>query len=107
VYEYVARFPSAVGHWLSVLDYRLSTPKEIAIIGPLGDERTRALLDTVTRRYMPNKVLVGVSPEDLYDWGDLPVLEGRMMVNGFPTAFVSSHLRLSRSAKMKSLLDGE
>jgi uncharacterized protein YyaL (SSP411 family) len=88
VYEYVARFPSAVGHWLSVLDYHLSTPKEIAIIGPLGDERTRALLDTVTRRYMPNKVLVGVSPEDLYDWGDLPVLEGRMMVNGFPTAFV-------------------
>ena len=88
MYSHITRFPGAVGHWLGVLDFYLATPKEIALIGPLQDPGMRALVATVHRRYMPNKVVVAVPPEQVFDWDDLPVLDGRMMVNGLPTAFV-------------------
>ena len=42
VRELMSRFPTGAGHWLGALDFYLSTPKEIAIVGSRrarGDER--------------------------------------------------------------------
>jgi uncharacterized protein YyaL (SSP411 family) len=88
----MGRAPGGTGHWLAVLDFYVSIPREIAIVGPRDDPATRALLDTVFRRYLPNKVVVGshdTSVDHLRRNGlEFPLLEGRNLVAGRPTAYV-------------------
>ena len=81
------RAPIGAGQWLCALDLYLSSPKEIVIVGPVSDDGTRALLAEVHGGYSPNRVLLGhpggTTPPD-----DLPLLEGRTMIGGAPTAYV-------------------
>ena len=83
--------PGGAAYWLGVLDFYVSLPKEIAVIGGAEDEGTTALLDTVFGSYLPNKVLVGLDPEQeppSSATGDIPLLENRGMIEGKPTAYV-------------------
>ena len=84
--------PGGTGHWLSALDFYVSPPKEIAVIGPRDDPATQALLDTVFHRFLPNKVVMGVEPPLSPTVGnsgsDIPLLAGRGMVGGLPSAYV-------------------
>jgi uncharacterized protein YyaL (SSP411 family) len=109
VHEHMNKYPGAVGYWLCALDLFLATPKEIAIVGPLDDERTQALLSTVYKRYIPNKIVVAAGPEEIWDLDDLPVMDGRSMVDGLPTAFVCEHfvckLPVTEPDALASLLD--
>ena len=59
--ELMTRFPAASGKWLSALDFILDTPKEIAIVGNVEEEGTVGLLAAVSKKYIPNKVVVGSS----------------------------------------------
>ncbi|HYJ48128.1 MAG TPA: thioredoxin domain-containing protein, partial [Pyrinomonadaceae bacterium] len=52
----LTRYASAFGRLLGALDFHLSTPKEIAIIGESEADETRALLREVWTRYLPNKI---------------------------------------------------
>ncbi len=84
--ELMARFPTGAGHWLCALDFYLSTPREVLIVGDPALADTRALLAEVFRQYLPNRVLVGTG--DGAELSDLPLVQGRGMVNGRPTAYV-------------------
>ena len=73
------------------LDFLVSTPKEIAIAGQRNSEDTRAVLESIHRRFVPNKVLA------LQDTtvGDaegaeilIPLLEGKTQVDGKVTIYV-------------------
>ena len=75
------------GHWLGALDFYLSTPKEIAIVGGVGEADTSALLAEIHRRFLPNSVVVGNVGEDGLP-SELPLLEGRDRLNGAATAYV-------------------
>ena len=86
--ELMGRAPAGTGRWLAALDFYLSTPKEVAVIGPGGDQATQALLGAVYSRYLPNRVLVGAGGEAEADASGLPLLMGRGMLNGLPTAYV-------------------
>ena len=103
--ELMSQAPAGTGRWLAALDFYLSVPKEIAIIGPAEDPATRRLVGTVFGRYLANRVVVGddgeKSPQPpfakggedgaLAKGGDvtaIPLLEGRGMVDGKPTAYV-------------------
>ncbi len=88
--EPMAVTPSGFAHWLAALDFYLSTPKEVAVLGPPEDAATEALLAVIYGRYLPNKVLVGCDPGDCHIKG-VPLLEGRSMVDGRPTAYVCEH----------------
>jgi uncharacterized protein YyaL (SSP411 family) len=88
--EPMALTPSAYTHWLAALDFYLSNPKEIAVLGPRDESATEALLAEIYGRYLPNKVLVGCDPGDSHIEG-VPLLEGRSMVDGRPTAYVCEH----------------
>ena len=88
VREYMTRVPEGFGHWLGALDFYLSSPREIAIVGPSEATGTRALLDTVHERYLPNKVVMGLEPDSEGFERDLPLLEDKDMLAGMPTAFV-------------------
>ena len=95
LHEHMARSPGGTGHWLSALDFYISAVKEVAVVGPSENAATSELLDTVRRQFLPNKVLMGYDPSSLdstgragLNLGDYPLLEGRGMVNGQPTAYV-------------------
>ena len=86
--ELMGRAPAGTGRWIAALDFYLSTPKEVAVIGPQEDPSTVALLREVNSRYLPNRVVVGAADEAAASATGLPLLEGRGMVNGRPTAYV-------------------
>jgi hypothetical protein len=86
VRDYLARMPSGFANWLCALDFYLSTPKEIAVIGLRDDPATRALLAVVRERYLPNKVLAGAGGP-VTDAAS-PLLEHRDLVGGRPAAYV-------------------
>ena len=92
LHELMLRAPAGTGHWLAALDFYVSTPKEIALIGPRQDPSTHRLMDTIFSRYLPNKVVVGAETGQAPSGGllpaDLPLLQGRGMVDGKPTAYV-------------------
>ena len=88
VQEFMNRAPQGAGHWLAALDFYLSSPAEIAVIGPREQAATRALVDCIHETYLPNKVLAGYDPLDADSYPDIPLLEDKDMRNGSPTAFV-------------------
>ena len=51
------RYPSAFGFAMCGLDFYLSTPKEIALVGAPTDETLQQLMRTLWRTYLPNRVI--------------------------------------------------
>jgi uncharacterized protein YyaL (SSP411 family) len=84
----VERLPGAFGRLLAALDFHLSRPREIAIIGEPGAPDTQALIDAVYARYLPNKVVAGRAPEDEEATGLVPLLAEREARGGRATAYV-------------------
>ena len=94
----MAQAPGGTGQWLAALDFYLSSPKEIVLVGPRADPRTQALLDTVFHRYLPNRVIMGAADSvqnlDAAQASfptSLPLLGQRGLVEGQPTAYVCQH----------------
>jgi uncharacterized protein YyaL (SSP411 family) len=86
-----ARYPTAFGHFICAADFLFSTPKEVVIVGPPGDERTRQLIRALFRPYLPNKVIAGATPGDLEAEHLVPLLEGRVAGSSKPLAYVCEH----------------
>ena len=86
--ELMGRAPAGTGRWLAALDFYLSMPKEVAVVGPLDNPDTRNLLREVHGRYLANRVMVGAEGESAAVSSGLPLLSGRGMVDGKPTAYV-------------------
>ncbi|MBL8152456.1 MAG: thioredoxin domain-containing protein, partial [Blastocatellia bacterium] len=82
------RFSTGFGHMLCALDFYLSRPKEVAIIGNRDSQDTKLLLDTVSSNYFPNLVLVFAEPNDEEAKQLIPLLADRSMVGGKATAYV-------------------
>ncbi len=89
------RYPSAFGRLLSALDFHLSTPKEIVIVGEGDDSATRSLAREVWSRYLPNKV-VAQTRGDAGDAEIVPLLRGRTLIGGRPTAYVCENYACRR-----------
>ena len=86
--QLMGRAPGATGHWLGALDFYVSLPREIVIVGPTDADSTRAMLREVSARFMPNKVAVGMADPANPPLKDSPLLEQRVMQDGQPTAYV-------------------
>ena len=84
----IKRYPSAFGRLLGALDFHLSTPKEIAIIGTAESSDTLALKREIWRRYLPNKVVALAAENDEESAAVIPLLRERPMINGAATAYV-------------------
>jgi uncharacterized protein YyaL (SSP411 family) len=72
------------------LGYSLSTPKQIILVGHKDAEDTRALLHSLQRRFVPNKIVLLVdsaeSRRELSRY--LPVIETMTQLDGRATAYV-------------------
>ncbi len=82
------RAPSAFGYLLSALDLLLASPYEIAIIGAPEAEDTRAMINVVFKRYLPNKVVAFAPEADSRASRTIKLLEGRDRIDGKATAYV-------------------
>ena len=81
------RSPLGFTHALAAVDLYTSEMKEIVIVGDPNDAGTAALLAEARSRYLPNSVSLVVSPgASLME--RLPLLQGRTMIDGKPTAYV-------------------
>ena len=107
--QLLGRAPGATGHWLGALDFYVSLPKEIVIVGPAEDSKTRALLREVGPRYLPNRVVVGVENPSEPPLEDSPLLEQRVLQGGQPTAYVCENyacqLPVTEGAELAAQLD--
>jgi uncharacterized protein YyaL (SSP411 family) len=84
----IARVSGGFGRLLSALDFYLSTPYEVAVIGNPDAPDTQALLEAVYSAYLPNKVVAGRSESDEEAARLVPLLAERPMRDGRSTAYV-------------------
>ncbi|HSP64636.1 MAG TPA: hypothetical protein VLO10_00465, partial [Candidatus Deferrimicrobium sp.] len=85
----VARSPLAISALACAMDRAQAPSREVAISGPVDDERTRRLVTTVHATWSPNIVLA---------WGDADVelLADRPLVDGRPAAYVCTSFACQR-----------
>jgi uncharacterized protein YyaL (SSP411 family) len=88
VRDLLTRAPTGFGRALGALDLYVSASKEIAVSGDLEAKDTRALIEEVWRRYLPNSVLAAARPGDDAAAKAIPLLEGREPVDGAAAAYV-------------------
>jgi hypothetical protein len=87
--DMIRRYPSAFGRALGALDFYLSSPREVAIIGESGAPDTRALVREVWKPYLPNKVVALSAEGDLARAAEIvPLLRERSTIEGHATAYV-------------------
>jgi uncharacterized protein YyaL (SSP411 family) len=79
--------PTAFGKTLNALDFALGEPQEIAIIGDPGAPDTRAMIDVLNRRYLPNTVAAVAQPNDQATV-TIPLLRDRPQQGGVATGYV-------------------
>ena len=106
----MARYPRAFGQALSALDTYLASAKEIVIIGDSQAAATQALLETVHKRYLPNKVLAVARPDQVDELSQhIPLLVGRTQIDGYATAYVCENyacqLPVTESEALLGLLE--
>jgi uncharacterized protein YyaL (SSP411 family) len=93
---YIKRYPSAFGRALGALDFYLSTPKELVIIGKKDTPETASLVREIWRRYLPNKVVAESTGEHARDADIIPLLKDRTMIENRPTAYVCENYTCQR-----------
>jgi len=81
----MSKQPGSAGQWLQALDFYLSTPLEIAVIG--SPEDASELLAPLYESLRPNRVVVG-SEEDASEDESLPLLAQRSRRDGLATVYV-------------------
>jgi uncharacterized protein len=86
--DLLEHYPLGFANWLCALDFYLSTPKEIVIIGPRNSTATLDLLRALYSMWLPNKVVAAFDPEDPAPVSGLKLFENRQMINNQPTAYV-------------------
>ncbi|MGB9181145.1 MAG: thioredoxin domain-containing protein [Pyrinomonadaceae bacterium] len=86
--DYFKRAPSAFGRAICALDFYLSTPKEIVIIGDTADTATGSLRREVWKPFLPNKVVAQATQDDAAAASLIPLLRDRPMIEDQPTAYV-------------------
>jgi uncharacterized protein len=84
----MVRYPSAFGYMLSALDFYLSEPKEIAMVGKLDSHELRSFVEEIYSRYIPNKVVAASEPGADTGASEIALLVARSAIEGKATAYV-------------------
>ena len=86
--DLLGRHPTAFGRFLCALDFHVGPRVEVAFVAPRHIEETTELADDVFRRFLPNLVVAGVVDGHRETATGVPLLEGRVAIDGRPTAYV-------------------
>jgi hypothetical protein len=86
--QFMSRYPTAFGFMLCSLDFYLSEPKEIAIVGSTDSHEIRLFIEEIYSRYLPNKVLAASETAETASTEAIKLLEGKTAVDQQPTVYV-------------------
>jgi uncharacterized protein len=86
-----ASHPTAFAHVLSAVERVTTSPLEVAVIGERDDPRTQLLRSEIFGRLLPVSVTLTGTARD-----DVPLLAGRELRDGLPTAYVCEHYTCRR-----------
>jgi len=75
--DQIRRYPSAFSWALCAVDYYLSTPTEVVIVGPGDSSEFAEFNSAFWTTYLPNRVLVNASQDAKAAAAFVPLLEGR------------------------------
>ena len=104
--DQVRRYPSGFGYALSAVDFLLSRPKEVAIVGKdAGD--IQPLLAETWRRYIPNKVVAPGFVDDPEAAQTTPLLTSRPLIKDQATAYVCENFTCRQPVTHVSDLSAE
>ncbi|HKS10174.1 MAG TPA: thioredoxin domain-containing protein [Pyrinomonadaceae bacterium] len=93
--DQVRRYPSGFGYALSAMDFLLSSPKEIAIVGK-DQSDIQPMLQETWRKYLPNKVVAPSLVDNADAVASIPLLQNRPLLDGKPTAYVCENYTCQR-----------
>jgi uncharacterized protein len=77
--------PLGFAQWLVALDFALSDPKEIAVVGDQRSDEAQALLDVIRSSYRPHQIVTLGAPDRT---SAIPLLRDRPMIDKRATAYV-------------------
>ena len=84
----LTHYPGGFGYLLLGVDFMVGPVKEFALVGEMGDPRTRELLNTIFQEFLPNKVLAFSAGKETAKTNLFPLLEGKTLVDGKPAVYV-------------------
>jgi uncharacterized protein len=84
----IEQYPSAFAYLGSQLDFVLSQPHEIALVGSGDDPDMRTLLAEIRQPYRPDQVVALCAPDDAQSAELIPLLANRDQLDEKPTAYV-------------------
>jgi uncharacterized protein YyaL (SSP411 family) len=96
--------PLGFAQWLCALDFALSSPKEIAIVGPDRSGSVQTLLDVVHAGYRPNQVVAVGSTLRADRTSAIPLLFDRPAIDNRATAYVCVRFACQRPTTDPSIL---
>ncbi len=82
------RYPSAFGFALTALDFYLSSPLEIVIVGKHDDARFEELTRGLWQDYIPNRIMAACTKQFDRAAELIPLFRGRNTLGTQPTAYV-------------------
>ncbi|HLV81273.1 MAG TPA: thioredoxin domain-containing protein, partial [Chthonomonadaceae bacterium] len=98
------RHPLGFARMLGALDFYLSTPKEIALVGDPAEPAMQALIRAIFRPYLPNKVVaLALRPDAAPSF--LSLLADRPLRDGRPTAYVCENFTCQEPVTVASALE--
>jgi uncharacterized protein YyaL (SSP411 family) len=95
--EAMVQYPSAFTYWLGTLEFALSAPKEIAVIGSLNTKPAQQMLNFLRRDYYPNQVIAVA--EETKTAGHPPLVENRPALDGQTTVYVCQNFTCRQPVK--------
>ncbi len=86
----IQQTPEVTPQMLVALDWNLSTPKEIIIVGTPGSEDSKSMLRAVHSNFIPNKVILYINSENAKKrvLSFLPFIEGMKMIDNKTTVYI-------------------
>ncbi len=98
----IRRYPSAFGLALTALDFYLTSPLEIALVGDVKDERFLELRRTLWETYLPNRVIAQCVQDFDRAAAQVPLVIDRNTLTTQPTAFVCRNYTCQAPAQNSS-----
>jgi hypothetical protein len=86
--DVLGKAPTAFGRMLCALDFYLSSPSEVALVGDMQTGDMQEMLRVMRQPYVPNKVVAAAHPDDKEAARIVPLLAERPQMDNRPTAYV-------------------
>ncbi|MFU8795860.1 MAG: thioredoxin domain-containing protein [Dehalococcoidia bacterium] len=84
----MGRHPLGFGNWLCALDFHLSPPREIVIVGSRERTAEAGLLRVLWNTWLPNKVFAARHPEEESSADEPELVKNKRAVDNKPTVYL-------------------